>query len=152
MRGRDKTGEGLFSHVDLEERIPASHPLRSIRKLTDEVLVATSARFEALYSKMGRPGVPPEHLLRATLLQALFSVRSERMLMGQIDYNLLFRWFVGLPIDAAVWHPTVFTRNRDRLLATDLAHEFLLALITLAHVKRLLSDEHFTVDGTLIDA
>lgn len=101
---------------------------------------------------MGRPSIPPEHLLRATLLQAFYSVRSERMLMEQIDYNLLFRWFVGLSIDAIVWHPTVFTKNRDRLLKADVAHEFLMNLLGLAQVKRLMSNEHFTVDGTLIDA
>ena len=152
MRGRDDRDEGLFSYIRLEERVPADHPLRAIRSLTDEALVALNGRFEALYSQTGRPSIPPEHLLRATLLQAFFSVRSERLLMEQIDYNLLFRWFVGLAMDAAVWHPTVFTKNRDRLLEADVAREFLTALIDLPKVKRLLSDEHFTVDGTLIDA
>lgn len=152
MRGRDNRDEGLFSYVRLEERVPAEHPLRAIRTLTDEALTALNARFEELYSQAGRPSIPPEHLLRATLLQAFFSVRSERMLMEQIDYNLLFRWFVGLPIDEAVWHPTVFTKNRDRLLEADVAREFLSALIALPKVKRLMSREHFTVDGTLIDA
>ena len=152
MRGRDDRDEGLFSYVRLEERVPADHPLRAIRSLADEALAALNGRFEALYSQMGRPSIPPEHLLRATLLQAFFSVRSERLLMEQIDYNLLFRWFVGLPMDAEVWHPTVFTKNRDRLLEADVAREFLAALLGLARVKRLLSDEHFTVDGTLIDA
>lgn len=109
-------------------------------------------RFEGLYSSMGRPSIPPEMLLRATLLQAFFSVRSERMLMEQINYNLLFRWFVGLPMDAEVWHPTVFTHNRDRLLEAEVAHEFLAALLALPQVKKLLSSEHFSVDGTLIDA
>ena len=152
MRGRDDRDEGLFSYIRLEERVPSDHPLRAIRALTDEVLAALNARFEALYSRTGRPSTPPEHLLRATLLQAFFSVRSERLLMEQIDYNLLFRWFVGLPMDAAVWHPTVFAKNRDRLLEADVAREFLAALLGLARVKKLLSDEHFTVDGTLIDA
>jgi len=136
----------------LEERVPVDHPLRSTRALADEALGALNQRFEGLYSTMGRPSIPPEMLLRATLLQAFFSVRSERMLMEQIDYNLLFRWFVGLPMDAEVWHPTVFTHNRDRLMEADVAHEFLAALLALPGVKKLLSSEHFSVDGTLIDA
>lgn len=152
MRGRDDRSDGLFSYVRLEERVPADHPLRAVRKLADEALGALSGRFEALYSPMGRPSIPPEMLLRATLLQAFFSVRSERMLMEQIDYNLLFRWFVGLPMDAEVWHPTVFTHNRDRLLDADVAREFLAALLALPQVQGLLSSEHFSVDGTLIDA
>jgi transposase len=151
MRGQDNRDEGLFSYVRLEERVPADHPLRAIRSLADEALAALNGRFEALYSRTGRPSIPPEHLLRASLLQAFFSVRSERLLMEQIDYNLLFRWFVGLPMDAEVWHPTVFTKNRDRLLEADVAREFLAALLGLARVRRLLSDEHFTVDGTLVD-
>jgi transposase len=152
MRGRDDRSEGFFSYVRLEERIPADHPLRAIRTLVDEVLGALDGRFAGLYSTMGRPSTPPEMLLRATLLQAFFSVRSERLLMEQIDYNLLFRWFVGLPIDGEVWHPTVFTHNRDRLMEADVAHEFLAALLALPQVKKLLSSEHFSVDGTLIDA
>ena len=112
MRGRDDRAEGMFGYIRLEERVPADHPLRAIRLLTDEVLAALDGRFEAMYSAMGRPSIAPEMLLRATLLQALFSVRSERQLMEQIDYNLLFRWFVGLPIDAVVWHSTVFSHNR----------------------------------------
>ncbi len=144
MRGLAGGAEGLFSYVRLEERVPAEHPLRAIRALTDATLATLDGRFEALYSRLGRPSIPPEHLLRATLLQALFSVRSERMLMEQIDYNLLFRWFVGLSMDAQVWHPTVFTKNRDRLLEADVAREFLAGLIGLPQVKRLLSDEHFT--------
>ncbi len=152
MRGRDDRGEGMFSYIRLEERVPADHPLRAIRLLTDEVLVALDGRFEAMYSAMGRPSIAPEMLLRATLLQAFFSVRSERQLMEQIDYNLLFRWFVGLPIDADVWHPTVFSHNRDRLMAAEVAREFLGALMGLARVKALLSGDHFSVDGTLIDA
>jgi len=149
MRGQDDRSEGLFSYVRLEERIPADHPLRAIRSLADEALGSLNERFEGLYSTMGRPSIAPEMLLRATLLQAFFSVRSERMLMEQINYNLLFRWFVGLPIDAEVWHPTVFTHNRDRLMEGEVAHEFLVAL---PQVKKLLSSEHFSVDGTLIDA
>src|SRR5215216_5616084 len=147
MRGRDDRSGGLFSYVRLEERVPADHPLRPIRALADEALAALNGRFEGLYSSMGRPSIPPEMLLRATLLQAFFSVRSERMLMEQINYNLLFRWFVGLPLDGAVWHATVFTHNRDRLLEAEVAREFLSALLSLPRVKTLLS-----VDGTLIDA
>lgn len=152
MRGRDDRPEGFFSYVRLEERIPGDHPLRPIRALADEALAALNRRFEGLYSTMGRPSVPPEMLLRATLLQAFFSVRSERLLMEQINYNLLFRWFVGLPMDAEVWHATVFTHNRDRLLEAAVAHEFLAALLALPQVKALLSSEHFSVDGTLIEA
>lgn len=152
MRGRDDRPEGLFSYVRLEERVPADHPLRPIRALADEALAQLNGRFDGLYSGLGRPSIPPEMLLRATLLQAFFSVRSERQLMEQIDYNLLFRWFVGLPMDAAVWHPTVFTHNRDRLMEAAVAREFLSALMTLPKVERLLSSEHFSVDGTLIDA
>lgn len=152
MRGRDDRSEGLFSYVRLEERVPADHPLRPIRALADEALAALNDRFAELYSWTGRPSIAPEMLLRATLLQAFFSVRSERLLMEQIDYNLLFRWFVGLPMDADVWHPTVFTHNRDRLLEAEVAHDFLAALLALPKVKRLLSDDHFSVDGTLIDA
>ncbi len=152
MRGREAASANLFSYVRLEERVPADHPLRPIRALADEVLAGLSERFESLYSGMGRPSIPPEMLLRATLLQAFFSVRSERMLMEQIDYNLLFRWFVGLEIDAPVWHPTGFTHNRDRLLETEVARAFLSGLLALKPVKRLLSSDHFSVDGTMIDA
>lgn len=152
MRGRDDRSEGFFSYVRLEKRIPADHPLRPIRQLVDEALLLLHQRFEGLYASTGRPSIPPEMLLRATLLQAFFSVRSERMLMEQINYNLLFRWFVGLPMDAEVWHSTVFTHNRDRLLEADVAREFLTALLALPQVKKLLSSEHFSVDGTLIDA
>ena len=151
MRGREQKSEGLFSYVRLEERIARDHPLRAIRALTDEVLALMNASFEAIYSDNGRPSIPPELLLRATLLQAFFSVRSERQLMDQIDYNLLFRWFVGLRIDDKVWHATVFTKNRDRLLETQVAKEFLSKLMALKQVRRLLSHEHFSVDGTLIE-
>ncbi len=132
--------------------MPADHPLRAIRALADEALTSLNDRFEALYSRMGRPSIAPEMLLRATLLQAFFSVRSERLLMEQIDYNLLFRWFVGLNMDDDVWHATVFTHNRDRLMEGDIAREFLAALLALPQVKGLLSSDHFSVDGTLIDA
>lgn len=152
MRGQEGRSDGLFSYVRLDERVPRDHPLRPIRALADEVLAKMSDRFATLYSHTGRPSIAPEMLLRATMLQAFFSVRSERLLMEQIDYNLLFRWFVGLPMDAPAWHPTVFTHNRDRLLEADVAREFLSALLALPKVKRLLSDDHFSVDGTLIDA
>jgi transposase len=152
MRGRSGSDDELFSFVRLEERVPADHPLRVIRALADEVLAGLSGSFSSLYASTGRPSVPPEMLLRATLLQALYSVRSERMLMEQINYNLLFRWFVGLSMDAQVWHATGFTHNRDRLLQADVARAFLQGLLALPRVKRLLSSEHFSVDGTLIDA
>jgi transposase len=152
MRGRDDQSDGLFSYVRLEKRIPDDHPLRPIRKLVDEVLGRMNGRLDALYAGTGRPSIAPEMLLRATLLQAFFSVRSERQLMEQIDYNLLFRWFVGLPMDAQVWHATVFCHNRDRLLEADVAREFLVTLMGLAEVTTLLSREHFSVDGTLIEA
>ncbi|WP_157014965.1 IS5 family transposase [Mesorhizobium xinjiangense] len=152
MRGREDRSEGLFSYIRLEERVPADHPLRAVRALADEALSRLNERFDALYSEAGRPSIPPEMLLRATLLQAFFSVRSERQLMEQIDYNLLFRWFVGLPIDEAAWHPTVFTHNRNRLMEADVARQFLGVLMTLPKVKRLLSSDHFSVDGTLIEA
>ena len=152
MRGEQRGSEGLFSYIRLEERIAADHPLRAIRALVDEALAALSERFDELYSHIGRPSIPPEYLLRATLLQAFFTVRSERQLMEQIDYNLLFRWFVGLSIDDAVWDATIFTKNRDRLLEADVAREFLASLLALPQVKRLLSSDHFSVDGTLLKA
>jgi len=142
----------MFSYVRLEERVPQDHPLRAIRALCDEALAGLDGKFAKLYSRMGRPSIPPEMLLRATLLQALYGVRSERQLMEQIDYNLLFRWFVGLTIDEAVWHPTTFTHNRERLMDGEVAREFLAAIITLPAAKTLMSAEHFSVDGTLIDA
>jgi transposase len=152
MRGEQRRSEGLFSYVRLEERIAPDHPLRAILVLVNEVLAALSDRFEELYSHTGRPSIPPEYLLRATLLQAFFTVRSERQLMEQINYNLLFRWFVGLSIDDAVWDATVFTKNRDRLLEADVAREFLSTLLALPKVKQLLSSDHFSVDGTLLKA
>jgi transposase len=150
MRGEDRQAGGLFSYVDLEARVPADHPLRPIRAIVDEAVSALSGEFAALYSHLGRPSIPPERLLRALLLQAFYSVRSERLLMEQLDYNLLFRWFVGLGIDDPVWHPTAFTTNRDRLLASEVAAKFLAAVLDHARVRQLLSREHFSVDGTLI--
>jgi transposase len=152
MRGEQRRSEGLFSYIRLEERIAADHPLRAILMLVNEVLAALSKRFDELYSHTGRPSIAPEYLLRATLLQAFFTIRSERQLMEQIDYNLLFRWFVGLSIDDAVWDHSVFSKNRDRLLEADVAREFLSTLLSLPKVKQLLSSDHFSVDGTLIDA
>jgi transposase len=152
MRGEDQRSGGLFSYVDLEGRVPADHPLRPIRTIADEALSALSGEFEALYSRLGRPSIPPERLLRALLLQAFYSVRSERLLIEQLDYNLLFRWFVGLGIDDPVWHPTAFTTNRDRLLQGAVAAKFLAAVLNHARLRQLLSREHFSVDGTLIVA
>ena len=140
----------MFSYVSLEQRVPQDHPLRAIRRLTDEVLRSLSAEFDALYSDQGRPSIAPEYVLRALLLQVFFSVRSERQLVEQIDYNLLFRWFVGLGMDDAVWNHAVFSKNRDRLLSSDVAQQFFAAVNKQA--KRFMSDEHFTVDGTLIQA
>jgi transposase len=142
----------MFSYVSLEERVPADHPLRAIRQITDRALARLSPQFGALYVNFGRPSVPPEQLLRALLLQALYTIRSERQLMEQLDYNLLFRWFVGLSMDARVWSPTTFTKNRDRLLRGDIAQAFFEAVRLHADSERLLSDEHFTVDGTLLEA
>ena len=132
--------------------MPAEHPLRPIREMTDHALVRLSPQFEAMYSEMGRPSIPPEQLLRALLLQALYSIRSERLLIEQLDYNLLFRWFVGLGMDEAIWDHSTFSKNRDRLLAGDVATEFFDAVLAAARQHRLLSDEHFTVDGTLLEA
>jgi transposase len=152
MGGEDRQSGGLFSYVDLEARVPGDHPLRPIRAIVDDALSARSGEFEALYSHLGRPSIPPERLLRVLLLQAFYSVRSERLLMEQLDYNLLFRWFVGLGIDDAVWHPTAFTTNRDRLLEGEVAAKFLAAVLEHARVRQLLSREHFSVDDTLIQA
>ena len=149
MRGKDEGSGSLFSYVDLEARVPRGHPLRAIRDLTNAEM---SGEFEALYSRTGRPGIAPEKLLRALLLQAFYSIRSERQLMEQLEFNLLFRWFVGLGIDDRVWDATVFTKNRERLLAGDVASRFLAHLVSLPAVKRLLSQEHFSVDGTQIEA
>jgi transposase len=152
MRGGDAKTEALFSYVSCERRVPVDHPLRPIRKIVDETLVMLSPEFEKLYAKLGRPSIAPEKLLRALLLQAFYAVRSERQLMEQLDYNLLFRWFVGLSLDAVVWDVTVFTKNRDRLIAGDIAAQFMAALLNQERIKRLLSDDHFSVDGTLIEA
>jgi transposase len=152
MRGSDERNEALFSYVNLEERVPARHPLRLIREIVNGALAQLDGAFGALYAADGRPSIAPERLLRAALIQILFSVRSERQLMEQMQYNLLFRWFVGLGIDDPVWVPTVFSKNRDRLLTTDIARQFLAAILADKAVKPLLSDEHFSVDGTLIKA
>ena len=152
MRGEDRQQGSMFSYVSLEQRVPETHPLRLIRRMVDEALVELSVAFEGLYSRVGRPSIPPEKLLRALLLQMLYTVRSERMLMEQLDYNLLFRWFVGLGMDDAVWVPTVFSKNRDRLLEGDIAREFFVRVLAQAKSQHLLSSEHFTVDGTLIEA
>jgi transposase len=152
MRGADHHNERLFSYVRPDSRVPADHPLRAIRKITDAALASLSDRFDKLYSDIGRPSIPPEKLLRALLLQAFYSVRSERQLMEQMNYNLLFRWFVGLSVDEPVWVPTVFSHNRDRLLAGDIAAEFMAAVLNLPQMEGLLSAEHFSVDGTQIKA
>jgi transposase len=152
MRGdRDFQGH-LFSYISLEDRVPADHPLRPLKLLIDEVLERLSGEFDKLYSKHGRPSVPPEQLLKALLLQSLYTIRSERQLMEQLDYNLLFRWFVGLNMDDEVWNATTFTKNRDRLLKGDIASKFFDEVLVLARGADLLSSEHFTVDGTLLEA
>jgi len=152
MRGADEQPGSMFSYVSLEARVPQDHPLRAIRRITDRALERLSPTFGALYVQFGRPSIPPERLLRALLLQALYTIRSERQLMEQLDYNLLFRWFVGLGMDDAVWSPTTFTKNRDRLLDGEIAAAFFDAVVLHADTERLLSDEHFTVDGTLLEA
>lgn len=152
MRGPDERQAILFSYRSIEDRIPADHPLRAMRRLVDPLLVELSPRFQELYSGIGRPSIPPEQLLRALLLQLCYTIRSERQLMEQLDYNLLYRWFVGLTPDDAVWVPTVFTKNRDRLLDGNIAEAFFNQVLALANEHALLSDEHFTVDGTLLEA
>jgi len=152
MRGDDVLQGAMFSYLSPEQRVPAEHPLRPIRQMVDAVLKRLSPRFQGMYAERGRPSIPPEKLLRALLLQCLYSVRSERLLMEQLDYNLLFRWFVGLNMDDAVWDFTVFSKNRERLLEADVAQAFFEEVGKLARAKGLLSDEHFTVDGTLIEA
>ena len=152
MRGDDQQPEVLFSYIRLEERVPVDHPLRPIREMVDTVLRELSPEFARLYPKVGRPSIPPEKLLRALLLQILYSIRSERQLIEQLEYNLLFRWFVGLNMDDAIWDATVFTKNRDRLLAGDIARAFFERVVAQAQRRHLLSAEHFTVDGTLIEA
>ena len=152
MRGADEPQTTLFSYVSVEDRIPADHPLRTIHALVNPILVALSPRFDSLYARMGRPSIPPERLLRALLLQVLFTIRSERQLMEQLNYNLLFRWFVGLNPDDAVWVPTVFSKNRDRLIEGQIAEAFMEEVLQAANQRGLLSHEHFTVDGTLLEA
>ena len=152
MRGSDEQTGSLFSYVSCEARVPADHPLRLIRAVVDEALDVLSPEFDRLYARVGRPGIAPEKLLRALLLQAFYSVRSERQLMEQIGYNLLFRWFVGLAMDAPVWDATTFSKNRDRLLDGNVAQRLLAAVVAQPRVRALMSDEHFSVDGTLIQA
>lgn len=152
MRGGDEQQGAVFSYIGLEERVPREHPLRAIRRMTDEALRALDGEFRGLYARGGRPSIAPEKLIRAQLLMALYSVRSERQLMEQLDYNLLFRWFVGLNMDDPVWDATVFTKNRERLIAGDIAARLLQAVVEQARAAQLLSEEHFTVDGTLLQA
>src|SRR5208337_995167 len=147
MRGGDKRTGELFSYVDLEKRVRSGHPLRAIRGLVNEALVALEHEFSALYAPIGRPSIPPEKLLRAMLLQAFYSIRSERQLMERLEFDLLFRWFVGIGVDDAVWDHSTFSKNRDRLLEGDLAAKLLGAVLTQPPVKRLLSTDHFSVDG-----
>src|SRR6516225_7601444 len=152
MRAWDVRTELLFSYVNCEQRVPKDHPLRAILRIVDEALAALTLEFEGLYAKFGRPSIPPERLLRALLLQAFYSVRSERQLIEQLEYNLLFRWFVGLSLDDESWDETVFTKNRERLIEGDIANNFMAAVLDQEAVKALLSDDHFSVDGTLIEA
>jgi transposase len=152
MRGTDTQQTMMFSYLSPEQRVPSSHPLRPIRSITDQILKQLSSHFTRMYSGIGRPSIAPEKLLRALLLQIFFTIRSERMLMEQLEYNLLFRWFVGLNMDEAVWDPTVYSKNRDRLLAADVARKFFQLVLEQAQALDLVSDEHFTVDGTLLEA
>lgn len=152
MRGQDHQQSDLFSYLSPEQRVRPDHPLRAIRALADLALWGMSARFDAMYARTGRPSIAPEKLLRAQLIQMLYSVRSERLLMEEIDYSVLYRWFVGMSLDEPVWDVTVFTKNRDRLLDGDVAREFLCAVVQQAQERNLTSDEHFTVDGTLLEA
>jgi transposase len=152
MRGIEERQESMFSYVSPEQRIPKNHPLRPMKQIVDLVLSDLSGAFAGMYARTGRPSIPPEQLLRALLLQALYTIRSERMLMEQLDYNLLFRWFVGLQMDDPIWDATVFTKNRDRLLAGDVAELFFQDIVDRARRGGLMSNEHFTVDGTLIEA
>jgi transposase len=152
MRGTDVHQEGLFSYLSPESRIPKRHPLRPVRVMVDRALEQLSPQFEAAYADLGRPSIAPEKLLRALLLQIFYSIRSERLLCEQLDYNLLFRWFVGLSMDDAVWDRTSFSKNRDRLLESDIARGFFEAIVAQAEEEGLTSDEHFSVDGTLIEA
>src|SRR5213594_4025686 len=152
MRGTDTTQSAMFSYLSPEQRVPRDHPLRQIRVLCDIALKGLSREFEAMYSEIGRPSIAPEKLLRALLIQIFYTIRSERMLMEQLNYNLLFRWFVGLNLDEEVWDVTVFTKNRERLLKADVARRFFQLVVKEAQTLDLMSDEHFTVDGTLLEA
>jgi transposase len=152
MRGGDRRTGELFSYIDLEKRVRSDHPLRAIRAIVNEALSALEREFAALYSPLGRPSIPPEKLLRAMLLQAFYSIRSERLLMERLEYDLLFRWFVGIGVDDTAWDHSVFSKNRDRLLEGDIAAKFLAAVLAQPKVKKLLSSDHFSVDGTLIEA
>jgi transposase len=152
MRGTDERSGSLFSYVDLDARVPKDHPLRAIREIANGALADLSADFAAMYAPLGRPSIPPEKLLRASLLQAFYTIRSERQLMERLQFDLLYRWFVGLGIDDAVWDHSVFSKNRDRLLEGDVAAKFMAAVLTQPRVKRLLSTDHFSVDGTLVEA
>ena len=152
MRGDDQQQSGVFSYISAEQRVPQNHPLRPLRKMVDEVLAELSPRFTKMYAKRGRPSIAPEKLLRALLLQVLYTIRSERQLMEQLDYNMLYRWFVGLNMDDPIWDVTVFTKNRERLLKGDIAQAFFQKVLEQARAQSLLSEDHFTVDGTLIEA
>src|SRR5437588_8597987 len=152
MRGTDFQQSAMFSYLSPEQRVPADHPLRAIRQITDKVLKQLSRLFSRMYSQVGRPSIPPEKLLRALLLQALYTIRSERMLMEELNYNLLFRWFVGLNLDDEVWDVTVFTKNRERLLKAEVASRFFHRVVKEPQALDRMSDEHFTVDGTLLEA
>jgi transposase len=152
VRGDDQQTADMFSYLSPESRVHRDHPLRTIRRMTDSVLKTLSPRFAQIYSEIGRPSIPPEQLLRALLLQALYTIRSERLLMEEINYSILFRWFIGLSLDDKVWSPTTFTKNRDRLLEGDTAGAFFDAVLEQARTAGLLSDEHFTVDGTMLEA
>ena len=152
MRGDDIHQDAMFSYLSPEDRVPQDHPLRPLRQMVNQALQELSRDFQSIYSKEGRPSIPPEKLLRALLLQVLYTIRSERLLMEQLDYNLLFRWFVGLSMDDKVWNHSVFSKNRERFLRSDLAAAFFRRILDQAAAAGLLSDEHFTVDGTLIEA
>lgn len=152
MRGSDTRQEGMFSYVSPESRIPKDHPLRPIREMVDDALKELSADFDVLYSHTGRPSIAPEKLIRALLLQVFYSIRSERLLMEQLEYNLLFRWFVGMSVDEPVWDHSTFSKNRDRFLGADIARELFANIVEQARLAGLLSDEHFSVDGTMIPA
>jgi transposase len=152
MRGIDEQQSQMFSYLSPEQRVRKGHPLRAVRAMVDEVLRSLSRQFNRMYAREGRPSIAPEKLLRALVVQMLYSIRSERLLVEEIDYNILFRWFVGLNLDEEVWNATTFTKNRDRLLEADVAKRFLAEVVELARKKDFVSDEHFSVDGTLLEA